>query len=59
MSLFWLILLVGTIGVMGVSRELKSLLKNEPYSCLWLFCLVLWFHGEDLMEKDISIYRTC
>lgn len=29
MSLFWLILLVGTIGVMGVSREKKSLLKKR------------------------------
>lgn len=51
MSLFWLILLVGTIGVMGVSREKKSLLKKRAleWSLAILFsALVSWggFDGE-------------
>nr|YP_271943.1 NADH dehydrogenase subunit 4 [Orbicella franksi]BAE16222.1 NADH dehydrogenase subunit 4 [Orbicella franksi]BAE16248.1 NADH dehydrogenase subunit 4 [Orbicella faveolata] len=51
MSLFWLILLVGTISVMGVSREKKSLLKKRAleWSLAILFsALVSWggFDGE-------------
>jgi len=51
MSLFWLILLVGTISVMEVSREKKSLLKKRALEwslAIFFSALVLWggFDGE-------------
>lgn len=45
MSLFWLILLVGTISMMEVSREKKSLLKKRALEwslAIFFSALVLW-----------------
>lgn len=51
MGLFWLILLIGAINVMRISREKKSLLKKRVLEwslAIFFSALVLWggFDGE-------------